>query len=77
LKKAFCVFCGHGSIDVIGLTSGFCNKNPNGKYHALYEGGEKSKYICKYCGTDRRDLIGLTSAFCNKNPNGKYHVPAL
>lgn len=74
-EKVYCKYCGHERSSVSGLTSGSCSKNPEGKYHVPYEGGEKSKYACKYCGHERSSISGLTGGSCSKNPNGKYHVP--
>ena len=77
MSKFYCQCCGVSRPTVSSLTSGSCNKNPNGKHHSLYEGSEKSKYTCKYCGTNRPTISSLTSGSCNKNPNGKNHIPAM
>ena len=77
MSKFQCVYCGTDRSSISSLTSSSCNQNTGGKYHVLYEGGEKSKYACKYCGTERSSIPSLTSSSCNRNPNGKQHSPAL
>ncbi len=74
-EKFYCKCCGASNSSISGLTASRCYKNPEGKYHVLYEGGEKSKYVCKYCGVSNLTLSGLVSSRCYKSPEGKYHVP--
>ena len=77
MAKFYCQCCGIDRSSVSSLTGGECRKNPNGKYHVLYEGIEKSRYTCKYCGIDRGSMNSLTGGECRKNPNGDNHIPAL
>jgi len=72
-----CLYCGAERSNISSLTSSSCSKNPNGKYHVLYEGSVKSKYTCKYCGAERSNISSLTSSLCTKNPNGKSHIPSI
>ena len=72
----YCKYCGRKYSSIQNLTSNFCHKNPDGKYHVLYEGDEKSTYYCKYCGRKYSSIQDLTSNFCHNNPDGKYHAPA-
>jgi DNA-directed RNA polymerase subunit RPC12/RpoP len=76
-QNYYCKWCGLKFSSVMGLTSGPCSRNPDGKRHQLYEGSEKSQYVCKHCGLKFSTLIGLTAGPCSKNPNGKRHEPAL
>jgi DNA-directed RNA polymerase subunit RPC12/RpoP len=77
MSNFYCKCCGSKFSSISGLTSNMCHKNPEGKYHALYEGSEKSSYPCKYCGQKFNTISGLTTNMCHKNPNGKYHSPAM
>ena len=77
MANYYCKYCGSESSNISSLTSNSCGKNPEGKYHAVYEGSEKSRYACKYCGSESSNISSLTSNSCYKNPNGKYHSPAL
>jgi len=76
MGKYYCMYCGTPAYSISSLTNGRCEKNPDGKYHVLYEGDEKSKYTCKYCGTPAYSISSLSNGICGKNPNGKSHVPA-
>ncbi len=73
--KYYCKYCGYDASALSTLKNGSCSKNPNGKYHELYEGGEKSKYYCKYCSNWQTSIYRLTNGSCSQNPNGKYHEP--
>ena len=75
MAKFYCKYCGKEYKTVADLTRNSCNKNPNSKYHAPYEGSEKSKYACKYCGKEYKTIADMTRNSCNKNPNSKYHEP--
>ena len=83
MPNYYCKYCGHKSITVQSLTSGFCTRHPDGVTkgrHALYEGGEKSQYTCKNCGNRFTNLAQLTSGFCSRHPDGVTkgrHQPAL
>ena len=77
MTKFFCQCCGADRSSVVSLTSSICVKNENGKYHSLYEGGEKATYTCKYCGANRSSISSLTGSACAKNVQGKHHVPAI
>ena len=76
MANFYCECCGSKYSSISSLTSGQCSKNPEGKYHALYEGSEKSQYTCKYCGRNYTSLTSLTAGQCSKNPKSKYHSPA-
>ena len=75
-QKFYCKWCGSNYSSVSSLTSGHCSRNPEGKYHELYEGAEKSQYTCKFCGAKYSSLSSLTSGSCSKSPYKKHH-PAL
>lgn len=75
-QKFYCKWCGTNYSSVSSLTSGHCSRNPEGKYHELYEGAEKSQYTCKFCGAKYSSLSSLTSGSCSKSPYKKHH-PAL
>jgi DNA-directed RNA polymerase subunit RPC12/RpoP len=80
--KYYCQYCGQEHSSVRGLTSGWCNRHPEGSknHHSLYEGSEKNEYTCKYCGIKNRSIRNLTSGWCNRHPKGAnkgHHVPAL
>lgn len=80
MAKCYCKWCGNSYSDTYTLTHNTCSWNPNGKYHELYEGSEKSKYTCKFCGNSYSSLSMLTRNTCAKHPNGfykGYHSPAL
>lgn len=83
MANYYCEYCGTKSSSVSSLTSGTCNRHPNGVAkgkHKLYEGSEKSQYTCKYCGTKSSSLSSLTAGTCNRHPNGVAkgkHAPAL
>lgn len=76
-KMFYCKWCGYSNSSERTLLNFSCNKNPNGKRHELYQGGEKEKYICRYCGYSNSSLRTLVNFSCNRNPNGKHHEPAL
>lgn len=76
MANFYCKWCGAKHTTIPGLTSSVCSKNPEGKKHALYEGGEKSQYACKCCGAKYSSIAGLTSSVCSKSPTKK-HQPAL
>lgn len=76
MANFYCMCCGVKCSSISSLTSQSCNKNPDGKYHALYEGSEKSKYSCKYCGNSYNSISSLTANSCNKSPTKK-HVPSI
>ncbi len=79
----YCEYCGQKFSSVSSLTSGRCQRHPDGAFkgrHKLYEGAEKDKYTCKYCGAQSSSLSSLTSGYCQRHPNGYFkgrHVPAL
>jgi hypothetical protein len=75
-ENYYCKWCGVKYSSISSLTSGSCSKNPGGKKHELYEGGEKKQYVCKYCGVKYSSLSSLTSGSCYKSPHKK-HSPAL
>ena len=75
-QKFYCKWCGTNYSSVSSLTSGHRSRNPEGKYHELYEGAEKSQYTCKFCGAKYSSLSSLTSGSCSKSPYKKHH-PAL
>ncbi len=77
MATVYCKYCGMPYSSIDSLTFFNCTKNPNGKKHEPYEGGEKSKYTCKYCGSSYSSIGSLTFFKCTKNPKGKYHEPAL
>ena len=76
MSKAFCKWCGVNYPTIANLVANTCSRNPEGKYHALYEGSEKSKYSCKFCGVSYPTIGNLTASSCQKSPNKK-HQPAL
>ena len=71
--KLYCMYCGHSSSSVSGLTAGSCRNSPTGK-HVPYEGEEKRKYFCRYCGHSSSSILSLTTGSCRNSPTGK-HVP--
>ena len=79
----YCKYCGREASSVSSLTSGTCQRHPDGPNkgkHALYEGSEKSRYTCKNCGRDASTLSSLTSGTCQRHPDGANkgkHQPAL
>mgnify|MGYP007124180320 FL=1 len=79
----YCENCGAKDTNIHHLTSGACQKHPNGPLkgnHKLYEGSEKTKYFCKYCGASDPNMHHLTTGLCQKHPKGAlkgYHSPAL
>jgi hypothetical protein len=75
-ENYYCKWCGVLAHEVYRLTSDNCSRNPQGKKHELYEGGEKSQYTCKYCGVKFPSIEGLTARPCSKSPHKKHH-PAL
>ncbi|MDR1468676.1 MAG: hypothetical protein LBT00_05225 [Spirochaetaceae bacterium] len=75
-EKFYCKWCGLSYPSVSSLTHSSCPRNPEGRYHELYEGNEKSQYTCKYCGQKYPSLSSLTAISCFKSPHGK-HAPAL
>lgn len=77
MGKYYCKHCGQDFNSVFTLTHSNCQKNPHGKNHELYEGGEKKEYTCKYCGRIFPSIFTMTHCTCNKNPYGKNHSPAL
>ena len=82
-KNYYCEYCGQKFASVSSLTSGRCQRHPDGAFkgrHKLYEGTEKEKYTCKYCGMQSNSISSLTSGRCQKHPNGYFkgrHTPAL
>ena len=74
-EKYYCKWCGREYSSLSSLTQGSCGRNPKGRYHEPYEGGEKARYYCKWCGREYSSLSSLTQGSCGKNPNGKYHEP--
>ena len=72
----YCKWCGVLAHEVYRLTSDNCSRNPQGRKHELYEGGEKSQYTCKYCGVKFPTIESLTARPCSKSPHKKHH-PAL
>lgn len=78
-----CEYCGSSASSVSSLTSGNCNRHPNGVSkgkHSLYQGSEKSQYTCKFCGSKASSISSLTGSNCNRHPNGASkgrHIPAL
>lgn len=74
-EKYYCKYCGKSSSSESLLIKSLCYNNPEGKYHVVYKGGEKSKYYCQYCGAEYSGINSLTKGSCPKNPKGKYHVP--
>ncbi len=79
-RHYYCECCGYRNTNLQSLVFGGCPKNPDGKKHKLYEGGEKDEYYCKYCGKKAESIRSLTSGKCYKDPKGfckGYHVPAL
>ena len=82
-KYYYCEYCGQRFTSVSSLTSGRCQRHPDGALkgrHKLYEGAEKDKYTCKYCGALSNSLSSLTSGYCQKHPKGYFkgrHAPAL
>lgn len=83
MANFYCEYCGTKSSSVTSLTSGSCQRHPNGPNkgkHKLYEGTEKAQYICKYCGTKSTNLVSLTMSSCMRHPGGANkgkHAPAL
>jgi uncharacterized protein (DUF983 family) len=75
-EKFYCKWCGQMYSSVASLTSGSCSRNPAGKKHELYEGGEKVQYTCKYCGQKYSLLSSLTAGSCAKSPH-KRHSAAM
>ena len=76
MDNYFCKWCGVLAHEIHRLTSENCSRNPQGRKHELYEGGEKSQYTCKYCGVKFPTIEGLTARSCSKSPYKKHH-PAL
>lgn len=82
-QNYYCEYCGQKFASVSSLTSGRCQRHPDGAFkgrHKLYEGSEKEKYTCKYCGIQSNSISSLTSGRCQKHPNGYFkgrHAPAL
>lgn len=78
-----CKYCGHKASSVSSLTGSSCSRHPDGPNrgkHALYEGGEKSRYTCKYCGSHSSSISSLTGSSCSRHPDGANkgkHQPAL
>lgn len=77
MANYLCKHCGAKMSTISGLTTNSCSRNPNGRHHELYEGGEKSKYTCKHCGTTNSTFSGLVTNSCSHNEEGKYHEVAL
>ncbi len=77
MPNFYCKHCGLKFTNLPSLTNGFCNRNPGGRKHELYEGSEKSEYYCKHCGLKFTNLPSLVNGFCNRNPYGRKHEPAL
>ena len=82
-RNYYCKYCGHKSSTVSALTSGDCQRHPDGYNkgrHKLYESTEKQKYICKYCGIQSSSISTLTAGKCQRHPKGYNrgrHQPAL
>lgn len=75
MAKYYCKWCGQSFSSVQSMSSAKCRKNPNGDYHELYEGSEKSKYQCKWCGQSFPSLFVMGGAKCRKNPHNDHHDP--
>ncbi len=79
MANCYCKNCGMKYSSVQALTTGACNRHPDGRgKHQLYEGSEKQQYVCKYCGMKYSSLQALTAGNCNRHPDGRgKHSPAL
>ena len=83
MAKVYCKYCGNSFSDVRALSSGMCQRHPDGVNkgrHALYEGDEKPQYTCKYCGNRFHDIRSMTAGMCHRHPDGVNkgrHSPAL
>ncbi|MCX6251779.1 MAG: hypothetical protein NTX61_13635 [Bacteroidetes bacterium] len=83
MANFYCEYCGTTASSVSSLTSGNCQRHPNGSFkgkHSLYQGSEKAKYTCKYCGSNASSISSLTGQNCQRHPDGSFkghHSPAL
>ncbi len=75
MARFFCKWCAAQYPSLHSLTHGKCNMNPDGDYHELYEGREKSRYQCKRCGAEFASLHALTHGKCNMNKKSGHHEP--
>ena len=75
MAKYYCKWCGKYFSSIQNMSASKCVKNPEGDYHELYEGSEKSKYQCKRCGKTFPSLSTMAASQCLKNPHHKHHEP--
>jgi DNA-directed RNA polymerase subunit RPC12/RpoP len=75
-EQYYCKWCGKKFSSVRTLSQINCNRNPEGKTHALYEGDKKDTYTCKYCGIKNSNMMSLTNHPCKNSPS-KRCSPAL
>jgi hypothetical protein len=76
-QKVYCKWCGTSFPDVRTLVGNTCQRNPEGKGHVLYEGGEKAQYACKFCGKTFRTIGDMSvNKTCEQKTNRR-HEPAM